>query len=220
MPVTPEDRPLDALREDTIDQLVMGYGHGRLSLEAFQRRLDEAYDTNEHAVLARLTEDLDEVIDPGYVASKREELAVHYAPDDDVDDVEYVVDVLSGGQRGGEWTAPGEIRVFNLMAGTDLDFTHARFCSRVTRVRVFCLCGGVNIFVPEGVSTSVKAFNILGGVSNKAPDTRDPTAPRLIVEGLVIMGGVDVKVKRTMKERMVELANTLRARFGSSPTTR
>ena len=33
MPVTPQDRPLDALREQTVDQLIMNYGHGKLSRE-------------------------------------------------------------------------------------------------------------------------------------------------------------------------------------------
>jgi hypothetical protein len=45
MPVTPNDRPIETLREETIDQLIMNYGHGKLSREAFERRLDEALDT-------------------------------------------------------------------------------------------------------------------------------------------------------------------------------
>ena len=32
-----EDRPLEKVREETIDQLVMNYGHGELSSEAFER---------------------------------------------------------------------------------------------------------------------------------------------------------------------------------------
>jgi uncharacterized Zn finger protein len=46
---------LEALREETIDRLVMNYGHGKLSMEAFQRRLDEAYDAKDQATLAELT---------------------------------------------------------------------------------------------------------------------------------------------------------------------
>jgi len=48
MPVTPHDRPIDALREQTVDQLIMNYGHGKLSREAFERRLDEALDSKSH----------------------------------------------------------------------------------------------------------------------------------------------------------------------------
>ena len=31
MPIRPEDRPIDALREQTVDRLIMNYGHGHLS---------------------------------------------------------------------------------------------------------------------------------------------------------------------------------------------
>lgn len=224
MPVTPEDRPLDVLREDTIDRLVMNYGHGQLSLEAFQRRLDEAFDATDHAQLTGLTSDLDLQVDPSYVERKRDELAFRYesddVDDDEVDDVGYMVNILSGGERGGIWTAPAELRVVNVLGGAKLDFSDARFATRTTRVRVLCLMGGVDIRVPEGISTSVRTFNILGGVSDRAPAARDPDAPRIVVEGLVVMGGLNIKVKKTLKKRMLEFADGLRAMFGESPQSR
>lgn len=215
MSVITEDRPLDTLRDETVDQLVMNYGHGHLSLEAFQRRLDQAYEAGDHPALVALTADLELEVDPGYVARKREEMDFRYAAESDRDDVEYMIDVLSGGERGGEWVAASEIRVLNLMGGSDIDFTGARFSSQTTTVRVVCFCGGVNIYVPEGVNTSIRTFNILGGVSNKAPSTLDPRAPRIVVEGLVMLGGVDVKLKKTLKERMTEFAAGLRTLFSS-----
>ena len=220
MPVTLEDRPLDVLREETVDQLIMNYGHGRLSLDAFQRRLDRAFDATTHSELALLTDDLDLQVDPGFVERKREELAFHYEAAEEPDDVDYMINILSGGDRSGEWTAAGEIRVLTLFGGADVDFTNARFSSRTTTVRVLCLCGGVDIFVPEGVSATVRTFNIMGGVSNKAPTTLDPGAPKIVVEGLVMMGGIDVKVKKTLKERMIEFADGLRAMLGQSPQSR
>ena len=56
MPVVPQDRPINALREETIDQLIVNYGHGKLSLAAFERRLDEALDTQSHDRLLELTQ--------------------------------------------------------------------------------------------------------------------------------------------------------------------
>lgn len=220
MPVTPEDRPLDVLRDETVDRLIMNYGHGRLSLDAFQRRLDEAFDAATHAELIPLTADLDLEVDPGYVEHKREELTFRYDYDDtDARDVDYMINILGGGDRTGVWTAAGEIRALNLFGGGDIDFTHARFSSRVTTVRVVCFCGGMDIYVPEGVSTTVRTFNLLGGVSNKAPTTLDANAPRIVVEGLVMLGGLDVKVRRTMKERMLEFADSLRSMFGPPTST-
>lgn len=213
MPVNPLDQPLDKLRDDTVDQLIMNYGHGRLSLEAFQRRLDEAFDARDQSQLMELTRDLELTVDSGYVEKKREELEFQYADDGEVDDVEYIVDVFGGSDRGGLWTAPRELRIFTLFGGSNVDFSEARFSSQLTRVRMLCLFGGVDIFVPEGINTTVRVFSIFGGVSNKAPSTTDRHAPRLLIEGLVIFGGGDVKLKRTFRERLMEFADNLRGFF-------
>ena len=80
MPVTPHDRPIDALREETVDQLIMNYGHGKLSREAFERRLDEALDTKSHERLLELTKDLDLKTDRQYAAQKKAELGIRVEP--------------------------------------------------------------------------------------------------------------------------------------------
>jgi hypothetical protein len=221
MPVTPQDRPLESLRDDTVDQLIMNYGHGHLSLEAFQRRLDQAFEATSHDALVALTADLDLEVDASYVERKKAEFENGSGRRDDVedeDDVEWIVDVFSGSDRGGAWEVPQELRVIDVFGGTDIDMSDARFTSRVTRIRLFCLFGGVNIYVPEGVSTTVKAFSIFGGFTNKAPSIARPEGPRLIIEGLIIFGGGDVKVRRSLRERALEFADSLRAMFSGGPT--
>ncbi|HEX7038011.1 MAG TPA: DUF1707 domain-containing protein [Pseudomonadales bacterium] len=213
--MNPKDRPLDALREQTVDRLIMNYGHGRLSLDAFQRRLDQAFDATAHEELLALTADLDLQVDAGYVERKREELGFRYA--DESDEVEWIVDVLGGSDRAGDWVVPGELRVVTVMGGSNIDLTDARFASPVVRVRVLCMFGGVDVFVPEGANVTVKTFNILGGTANKVPRAPVPDAPRIVIEGLVMFGGVDVKVKRTLKERMLEFADSLRSLVGQAP---
>ena len=66
MPVVAQDRPINALREEAIDQLIMNYGHGKLSLEAFERRLDRALDAKSHDEILELTADLDLIADKTY----------------------------------------------------------------------------------------------------------------------------------------------------------
>ncbi len=220
MPVTPEDRPLDALREDTIDQLVMNYGHGHLSLEAFQRRLDQAYDAGDHAGLAVLTADLQTEVDAGYVALKREQLGFSPDPAEPAREVDYLVNVLGGSERSGEWTAAGQIRVVDVLGGAKLDFSAARFSTATVRVRVVCLLGGVEILVPEGVAVTLRAANILGGVHNRASARQDPGAPRIVIDGLVLLGGLHVKVKRSVRERVLQFADSVRQTFGRSPQAR
>ena len=71
MPVDPLDKPISKLREETIDQLTLNYSHGEISLEAFERRLDEALDAETHDKLLSLTKDLDLVVDATFMAQKK-----------------------------------------------------------------------------------------------------------------------------------------------------
>lgn len=213
MPVNPGDKPLDALREETIDRLIMNYGHGELSLEAFQRRLDEAYDAQHNHQLIALTADLDLAVDSAYVARKRETLDIQADPEP-ADDVEYMIHVFSGGDRKGRWTPARELRVVTVFGGCDIDFSEARFAAPVTTVKMVCLFGGVNVFVREDINVTSKALCMFGGINNKAANTGGSDAPRVIIEGFVLFGGANIKVRKTMKQRMLEFADSVRATFG------
>ncbi len=213
MPVAPQDRPLASVREDTIDRLIVNYGHGKLSLEAFERRLDEALDAKSHDVLLALTADLELAADKAYANAKREELSQR-PPASDGRDVEHMIHIFSGGNRSGAWTAAREIRMLNLFGGADLDFSSAQFSGGTTRVRMLCLFGGANFYVSEDINTVQKAVCIFGGIDNRAPSSYRPNAPTLVIEGLCLFGGATIKIKRTMKERWLEFAEHIKSAFG------
>jgi hypothetical protein len=215
MPVSPSDRPIDALRDETVDLLIMNYGHGELSREAFERRLDEALEAKTHDKLLELTKDLDLKTDRRYTAQKKAELGIQLegAAPADGDDAETVVNIFAGSGRKGPWHVPRAVRVINVFGGADLDFTDARFTSETTYITVFCLFGGVDVRVREGMRTLSKAVAIFGGVDNRAPSTTDPNAPLLVIEGLVLFGGVDIRVRKTPKQRLREFADQMRAMF-------
>jgi hypothetical protein len=219
MPVTPQDRPLDALREETVDQLIMNYGHGKLSREAFERRLDEALDTASHDRLLELTADLDLRADRQYTATKKAELGLHVDPSagNRVDENDLILNIFSGNHRKGAWDVPRSIRIVNVFGGAELDFSDARLTAETTYITVFCLFGGVNLRVRDGMRTISKALCIFGGVHNRSAPTPDPNAPLLVVEGICLFGGVDIRVKKTPKQRLTEFANTLRTMFDPEP---
>jgi hypothetical protein len=209
----PRDRPLDALREEAIDRLIVNYGHGRLSQEALERRLDLALEATDHAALLDLTRDLDPEIDPLYLERKRAQQR-DADPQRDTEDVQYVVSVFGGTERSGSWTVPQETRVVCIFGGTKIDLSDARLAGRAVRIRLLCLFGGVEIFVPEQVNVSVEAFCIFGGIGNRAPGAVDPAAPRIIIDGLVLFGGAEVKVRKSLRKRLMELAANLRGALG------
>ena len=213
MSVPYQDKPLERLREEVIDQLIMNYGHGEISLDAFERRLDEAYGAQDHGTLNALTADLSLQVDQDYTAKKKEELGYAFSAEEP-DDLDWVINIMGGSERGGAWSVPRELRIVTVMGGAALDFSEARFAEPVLRIKLFCLMGGVEIKVPEQVRVESKAIAIMGGVDNRAGGEAGTEAPRILVEGLVVMGGLDIKIKRRVRENWRRFADELRRYLG------
>jgi len=209
MPVVPEDRPIETLRKEVIDQLVMNYSHGELSLEAFERRLDDAMETSEHRVLVELTADLDLKVDQDFVDNKNQQMGINYVPGDSRD-VEHIFKIFSGEERNGAWRLPKEIQVTSIFSGVDIDLTEAQFSNPEVLITVYNIFSGLDIFVPENINVQTRVFSIFGGTSNNANSNADPNAPTVIVEGFSLFSGIDVKIKRTLKENFIIFADKLK----------
>ena len=215
MPVKLEDRPINIVRNEVIDQLIMNYGHEKISLEAFERRLDTAVECDDHQTLMSLTEDLDLKVDQDYVKLKKDELSLKSDSNDrndfsGIEEVDHIVNIFSGTGRGGVWTVSKEINIFNIFGGGEIDMTDARFAYPTVRIKVFSLFGGSTIFVPDNINVCVKAFCIFGGVDNRAPSIDDVSVPTIVIEGVSIFSGINIKVRRTMKERFMRLADGIK----------
>ena len=210
-----EDRPIEQVREEVIDKLIYHYSHGVISAEAFERRLDKAMASQNHQEIADLASDLTMQVDGDYTREKEKKLNINYSAGD-VPDNETVINIMGGSDRSGRWKVPAEIRVLNIMGGSDIDFTDAEFTTPNVTIKTLCIMGGIDIKVPENVNVVTKAFCLMGGLDNKAPSIADRQAPTITVEGFVLMGGVDIGLKRTIKEKFVELANQMKTLFGSS----
>ena len=109
------------------------------------------------------------------------------------------------------------MRLINVFGGCELDFTDARFSGEMTYITVFCLFGGVNIRVRDGMRTISKALCIFGGVDNRGGTTLDPNAPLLVIDGFCLFGGVDIRVKKPPKQRWQEFADQFRTMFDAEP---
>ena len=106
MPVSFQDKPIELLREEVIDQLIMNYGHGQISLQAFERRLDQAYELNDHQQLHALTEDLVLEVNKEYADKKREEFGIRYSSEP-ADSVDWMVDIMGGANAAAPGRCPG-----------------------------------------------------------------------------------------------------------------
>lgn len=215
MPVILEDRPIEQVRQEVIDQLIFNYSHGVISDAAFERRLDQAIASQVHQEIVTLVVDLDLQTDSTYEQQKDDRFNVNYA-NAEGETTETVINIFGGTDRSGQWTVPKEVKVFSLFGGSNIDFSDALFSAPQVTVKVLCIFGGENIYVPENINVVSKAFCIFGGVNNKAPSIAHKQAPTLTIEGLVLFGGVNIRIKRTIKEKFVAFANQLKTMFNSN----
>jgi hypothetical protein len=86
--------------------------------------------------------------------------------------------------RGGELTA--------VMGGVELDLRQAAINGEAV-IEVFGLWGGIEIRVPEDWSVESRVVPVLGGVEDKTRAPQSATRHRLVLRGLIVMAGIEIK---------------------------
>lgn len=87
--------------------------------------------------------------------------------------------------RGGDATA--------ILGGCDLDLSSASLASGEAIIDVLALWGGIDIKVPEDWTVVLNGMPIMGAFEDKRRLGSSDPAKRLIIRGVVIMGGVEIK---------------------------
>jgi hypothetical protein len=191
----PELRASDADRERTADALRRAAGEGRLTMEELEERLHATYAARTHRELEGLTADV-VVSDQTGPASRRMPVR---AGDDGA---HWLVSVMSERQRKKRWRVDRRCRVVNVMSGSDLDLNDAELAAHEVEMSVFCLMGGAEIRVPEGLNVEVSEFALMGGNDVHLGDEQpDPGGPVLRLRLIAVMGGADVKRGRKLSRR-------------------
>ena len=102
------------------------------------------------------------------------------------------VAILSGVNRGSNSTSfkGGELTAF--MGGCEIDLRNAEINGEAA-IDVFAMWGGIEIRVPENWTVIGKVTPLMGGFEDHTRAPQAASAHRLIVRGMVIMGGVEIK---------------------------
>jgi len=186
--------PLKREREHTIQLLIDHYAADNLTVEEFESRLDSAY-------LSTSTRQLDDLLIglPVLASAPVDSLvpAVQRAPAEAVRDHGFQIAIMGGYEKKGQWTPPRKLQSLAIMGGAGLDFREAKMPPGVTEVNVLAIMGGAEILVPPGLAVETHGFGFMGGFEgvDQVGVDQDPDAPRLVIRGLAIMGGVEVKVR-------------------------
>jgi hypothetical protein len=191
----PELRASDADRERTADQLRHAAGEGRLTMEELEERLHGVYAARTHRELDGLTADV-VVRDQTGTPTRR----MPVRPGDE--GTNWLISVMSGRERKGRWRVGRRCHVINVMGGSDLDLNDAELAGDLVEMTVFCLMGGAEIRVPEGLNVELSEFAFMGGNDARLGDELpDPGGPVLRLRLISIMGGADVKRGRKVSRR-------------------
>jgi hypothetical protein len=214
MPVNIEDRPREQVKEEVIDVLVHNYSHGIISNDAFERRLDKVIASTTAQGMMDQIADLEQTPDQSISRHREKQFSINYS-DDPVKESDFMINIMGGSDRNGYWRVPKNLFAISIMGGGEIDFTDACFGSNTVTIYSFTLMGGNDIYVPENVNVVCKGFSLMGGVSNKAPSMAGRNAPTLVIKSINIMGGTDIKIKQTIKEKFVAFAHQMKATFSS-----
>lgn len=190
---------LNQVREQTVQALSEHFAQDNLDVEQLEARLDLCYRATSLEELDVLTADLP-ILRPSTAVLPAEDAvpAIRASADPaSVRDTQVAVAIMSGNIRKGTWTPPRHLYAVAVMGGLELDFREARFPPGETEVTVFALMGGADIIVPPGLPVRSNVVAIMGGFeqADHAPDDIPPDAPRLKINGFVLMGAVEMSVR-------------------------
>jgi len=183
----PELRISDADRHQVAEILREAAGEGRLDLDELDERLEAAYAAKTYADLVPLTLDLPDQLPASTAAASPP------ASPAGAGGAERHLAILSGVERKGVWTVPGEMTIFCLMGGADLDLREARWSQRECTIVVNAIMGGADIKVAPDVHVIMEGVGIMGGYSGPGGGAEvRADSPVLRVKGFALMGGVSV----------------------------
>jgi hypothetical protein len=80
-----------------------------------------------------------------------------------------------------------------VMGGVKLDLSGAPMAGETAVINVFAMMGGIEIFAPRDCEVVVKAISLMGAVEDKRRPATVPATRHLIIEGMTIMGSVEIK---------------------------
>ena len=170
----PEIRVADDDRERAVVELREHAVAGRLTLEEFSERVDQAY-------AARTRGELDVVL--------RE---LPSAPLTPARTRRFGLSLMSGLNWRGRWRMPESSTIVAVMGGANIDLRGAQIESPEVTLTVWAIMGGANVTLPPNVEAEVSGFALLGGNNDQ---TRNPPHPaaRVRIRAYSLMGGVNVR---------------------------
>jgi hypothetical protein len=185
--------PLESRREQTIAALCEHFSKDNLTLEEFEQRLDAAHRVQTMPELLGLLQDLPAMAPTTTpTPSPLPTIRTHAR------EQQHFIAVMGGVEKRGQWQPAQKTWCYAFMGGVGLDFRDALLPPGETEVTIIAIMGGAEIIVPPELRVDCDGIAIMGGFDH-ADETRskDPNAPVLKINGLALMGGVEITVRKS-----------------------
>jgi hypothetical protein len=203
-------RASDADREGVARVLQTAMAEGRLTAAELQERLDTVYAAKTLSELEPVTWDL-----PGHrdlvprvpTTPQRLSKTPVAAPSTAVSRIggtpssSFAIGILSGATRSGPWVVTNQFTALAVLGGVDIDLTQATFVDSDVTITAVAIMGGIDIVVPDDITVIVSGIGFMGAFEDTAHVQGPPGAPVVRVNGLALMGGVDVHRPKKPKKR-------------------
>ncbi len=179
-----------AAREQVIQSLGEHFAQDRLTMDEYERRVQEAWRAPSVEALARLTSDL---ALPVPAAAAPVAVADNTRVTRQAGRTRRMLALFSGISRTGQWEVPPRIRAIAVFGGIEIDLRHARLTSPVTEIVATAVMGGISVKVPPGVRLESDGSAILGGFADQVNESPEGGAdvPIVRVSGFAFLGGVE-----------------------------
>lgn len=101
--------------------------------------------------------------------------------------------IMGGNTRRVRSQAFQRADVSAMMGGVELDLRDAKPAGEHVVIDVFAWWGGIDIIVPDDWKVQSEAIPVMGGIEDNTYAPEGPAATTLVLRGVAIMGGVEVK---------------------------
>lgn len=196
---SPSPVPLDLAdrKESAVRRLGAHFAEDHLTVEEFERSVDRVYSAASLRELEGVFQGLPTLRADSVPQRTGQAALVRRVRPEEVPERGLQIAIMSGAEKKGEWIPARRFTTIALMGGAGLDLREAQFGPGITEIRIVAVMGGVEVIVPPGLAVETHGIGIMGGFESfdQASADPDPDAPRVIVRGVAIMGGVEVTAR-------------------------
>ena len=204
---------LDSERDQAVSLLAECFAVDRITMEEFERRADLVHAARSRTELVAAIDGLSRRPAPAPVARGPSAMPTAPPPPVGVEAVggphahahqERAIAVLGETRREGTW-APGQrVQAIAVLGSTVLDFREVALPPGRTVVSALTMMGSVEVIVPPHCHVECAGSAVLGSFEQRReylPHQAGPDGPVIRIEGVAILGSVEVEYRRLDESR-------------------